>query len=83
MAASKPAFDTPCAVLEVRTCANGYVITAVSSEGAYRREGQARGYVTVVVESKNHDAVGKAVAKVLAQFPLTENMVIPMARELP
>lgn len=68
--------------IDVRRAANGYVITVVLYD--WRRNPHsaqdADSHLTYVVEGTDPAAVGHGVAKVLAQHPITETVMIPIAR---
>lgn len=70
-------------VIEVRACANGYVITAWMAVPNARDHFPLHGYETHVIEGSDPDKVGRAVADVIRAHPITRDVSIPPARALP
>lgn len=72
----------PVGVIEIRKAKNGYVVSAITNRCFDDNHGP-RGYATYVVESDNPEDVGRAVAKAIQDFTITEDVPVLPARGLP
>lgn len=71
-------------VIEIRKARNGYVLCAFMRPlGMNRDPHMIHGFATYVVQSDDPEAVGETLKRVLADYPITSEVPIPPARELP
>jgi hypothetical protein len=71
--------EQPINTIEIRKAKNGYVVSCFMAR-TYEGNGEARGYVTYVVQSEDPEEIGRAVAKALQDHAITLDVVIPPAR---
>lgn len=73
----------PINVIEIRRATNGYVVSAWCSHGYRDDNTSVRGYATYLVEGDDAEKVGAAVVKAILDHDITDEVVIPPARQLP
>ena len=64
-------------VIEIRSCANGFVVTAAQS---IPRQGYVGVYVTYVCQSHEAGDLNKVIEQVLTEHPISQSQCIPPPR---